>query len=109
MKKDAATKYPNSANLFQFCRRVLDHKFGGIRVIDQDVGQILGFDPADCYAYSDSSNDLPLLTAVGTPVVVNPDRGLEQHARSEGWRVLTLDPASIRAERKRVRAASRPI
>lgn len=68
-----------------------------------------GFDPADCYAYSDSSNDLPLLTAVGTPVVVNPDRGLEQHARSEGWRVLTLDPASIRAERKRVRAASRSV
>jgi HAD superfamily hydrolase (TIGR01490 family) len=64
-------------------------------------------DPADCYAYSDSINDLPLLTAVGTAVVVNPDRGLERHARAAGWRVLTLDPASIRAERKRVRAASR--
>jgi hypothetical protein len=48
MKKAADIKYPHSANLFQFCRRVLDHKFGGIRVIDQDVGQILGFDPADC-------------------------------------------------------------
>ena len=47
-KQTASTKYPNSANLFQFCRKVLDHKFGGIRVIDQDVGQILGFDPADC-------------------------------------------------------------
>jgi HAD superfamily hydrolase (TIGR01490 family) len=63
-----------------------------------------GMDPADCYAYSDSINDLPLLTAVGTPVAVNPDRGLERHAREAGWRVLTLDPASIRAERKRVRA-----
>lgn len=67
-----------------------------------------GFAAADCFAYSDSSNDLPLLTVVGTPVVVNPDHGLERHARAEGWRVLTLDPASIRAERKRVRAASRP-
>lgn len=67
-----------------------------------------GMDPADCYAYSDSINDLPLLTAVGTPVVVNPDRGLERHARAAGWRVLRLDPASIRAERKRVRATSRP-
>jgi HAD superfamily hydrolase (TIGR01490 family) len=66
-----------------------------------------GFAPADCYAYSDSVNDLPLLTAVGTPVVVNPDHGLERHARSAGWRVLTLDPASIRAERKRVKAAAR--
>jgi len=66
-----------------------------------------GLDPADCYAYSDSHNDLPLLTAVGTPVAVNPDRSLERHARSEGWRVLELDPASIRAERKRVRAEAR--
>ena len=48
MKKATEIRYPNSSNLFQFCRRVLDHKFGGIRVIDQDVGQILGFDPADC-------------------------------------------------------------
>ncbi len=48
MKKSSEVKYPHAANLFQFCRRVLDHKFGGIRVIDQDVGQILGFDPADC-------------------------------------------------------------
>ncbi len=48
MIKDSEVKFPQSAMLFQFCRRVLDHKFGGIRVIDQDVGQILGFDPADC-------------------------------------------------------------
>ena len=41
-------KYPNSANLFQFCKNVLDIKFGSVRVIDQDVGQILNFDPADC-------------------------------------------------------------
>jgi len=41
-------RYPNSVSLFLFCRHVLDHKFGGIRVIDQDIGQILGFDPADC-------------------------------------------------------------
>ena len=48
MKKDVPVKYPHSASLFQFCRQVLDHKFGDVRVIDQDVGQILGFDPADC-------------------------------------------------------------
>jgi HAD superfamily hydrolase (TIGR01490 family) len=66
-----------------------------------------GLNPADCYAYSDSSNDLPLLSAVGTAVAVNPDHGLARHARESGWRILQLDPASIRAERKRVRAASR--
>lgn len=63
-----------------------------------------GCEPADCYAYSDSVNDLPLLTAVGTPVAVNPDRALERHARTTGWRVLALDPASIRAERRRIRS-----
>lgn len=66
-----------------------------------------GFDPDDCYAYSDSSNDLPLLTAVGTPIAVNPDRALERHARAHGWRVLRLHPVSIRTERRRVRAASK--
>lgn len=46
--KVSEVKFPHSAALFQLCRRILDHKLGGIRVIDQDVGQILGFDPADC-------------------------------------------------------------
>jgi HAD superfamily hydrolase (TIGR01490 family) len=62
-----------------------------------------GLRAEDCYAYSDSINDLPLLTAVGTPVAVNPDRALTAHARARGWRVLRLDPASIRAERRRLR------
>jgi len=35
--------------------------------------------------YSDSHNDLPLLTRVGQPVVVNPDAILLQHARQAGW------------------------
>ncbi len=48
MKRVAEIRFPQSANLFQFCKKILDHKFGSIRIIDQDVGQILGFDPADC-------------------------------------------------------------
>lgn len=35
--------------------------------------------------YSDSHNDLPLLTKVGKPVAVNPDAILLQHARQAGW------------------------
>jgi HAD superfamily hydrolase (TIGR01490 family) len=66
-----------------------------------------GFDPADCYAYSDSINDLPLLTAVGTAIAINPDKKLAAHAQAAGWRVLQLDPDSIRAERRRVRAAAK--
>jgi HAD superfamily hydrolase (TIGR01490 family) len=37
--------------------------------------------------YSDSHNDLPLLSQVGHPCVVNPDAALLQHARQVGWPV----------------------
>ena len=57
-------RYPNSAGLFQFCRLVLDHKFGGIRVIDQDVGQILGFDPADCSHWKNGKKNIRSIQAV---------------------------------------------
>ncbi len=40
--------------------------------------------------YSDSSNDLALLGAVGTPVAVDPDPRLRAHAMRKGWRVLEL-------------------
>lgn len=64
MKKETEIKYPNSANLFQFCRKVLDHKFGGIRVIDQDVGQILGFDPADCSHWKKGKKNIRSIQAM---------------------------------------------
>lgn len=64
MKKDVPVKYPHSANLFQFCRKVLDHKFGGIRVIDQDVGQILGFDPADCSHWKKGKKNIRSIQAM---------------------------------------------
>jgi HAD superfamily hydrolase (TIGR01490 family) len=46
-----------------------------------------GLDLARCSAYSDSFNDLPLLSAVGDPCVINPDARLRDHARTHGWRV----------------------
>ncbi len=42
------------------------------------------------WAYSDSANDIPLLSAVGNPVAVNPDRALADHARVEGWEILRV-------------------
>lgn len=41
--------------------------------------------------YSDSINDLPLLSAVGTPVAVDPDDRLRAAAERHRWRVLRLD------------------
>ena len=40
--------------------------------------------------YSDSINDLPLLTAVGRPVAVDPDDRLRAEAVGRGWPVLAL-------------------
>jgi HAD superfamily hydrolase (TIGR01490 family) len=47
-----------------------------------------GFDLHQCFAYSDSASDLPMLSAVGHPVAVNPDSVLERHAREHGWPVV---------------------
>lgn len=51
-----------------------------------------GFDLAASYAYSDSASDLPMLSIVGHPVVVNPDAELRRLAREHGWEMLRLDP-----------------
>jgi HAD superfamily hydrolase (TIGR01490 family) len=46
-----------------------------------------GLDLRRCTAYSDSANDLPMLTEVGTAVAVNPDTELRAIARSRGWTI----------------------
>ena len=40
-----------------------------------------------CTAYSDSYNDLPMLSLVGDACVINPDHKLREHAREQGWRI----------------------
>ena len=40
-----------------------------------------------CTAYSDSANDVPMLSVVGNAVAVNPDSGLRETARRRGWEV----------------------
>jgi HAD superfamily hydrolase (TIGR01490 family) len=46
-----------------------------------------GLDLDRCAAYSDSRNDIPLLSLVGHPCAVNPDGALRRHARSRGWQI----------------------
>ena len=40
-----------------------------------------------CSAYSDSVNDVPMLSLVGTAVAVNPDADLREVAREKGWEI----------------------
>jgi HAD superfamily hydrolase (TIGR01490 family) len=57
----------------------------------REVAEREGIDLAETYAYSDSESDLPMLRAVGHPVVVNPDAELQRVAREEGWEVMRFD------------------
>ncbi len=63
-----------------------------------DLARSEGYDLDACYAYSDSSTDVPMLEAVGHPHAVNPDRELRRVATSRGWPVLVFDkPVALRS------------
>jgi HAD superfamily hydrolase (TIGR01490 family) len=51
----------------------------------RQVADARGYDLRRCYAYSDSITDLPMLSAVGHPTAVNPDRELRAAAVAMGW------------------------
>jgi HAD superfamily hydrolase (TIGR01490 family) len=44
-------------------------------------------DLSRCAAYSDSHNDIPMLSLVGHPYAINPDAKLRRHARNLDWRL----------------------
>jgi HAD superfamily hydrolase (TIGR01490 family) len=46
-----------------------------------------GLDLAKCTAYSDSINDVPMLSTVGRAVAVNPDSALRRTAKVNGWEI----------------------
>lgn len=53
----------------------------------KELSQSESFDLKNCYAYSDSHHDIPLLEAVGNPRVINPDTLLEIRAYRDNWPV----------------------
>ena len=61
-------------------------KADGVRKLAEERG----YDLAECFAYSDSSSDLPLLEAVGHPSAVNPDRTLRRVALENSWPILAF-------------------
>ena len=64
-------------------------------------------DPAQCWAFSSSISDLPLLTLVGHPVAVKPDRALRVAAHARGWRLLPGSGDRV-CPRRRSRVAPLP-
>lgn len=59
------------------------------RAVAERAGE-LGLSLAECSAYSDSLNDLPLLELVGHPYAVNPARQLKRLADRRGWPIKEM-------------------
>jgi HAD superfamily hydrolase (TIGR01490 family) len=53
-----------------------------------EIAKWEGFDLDQCYSYSDSISDLPMMEAVGHPVAVNPDGRLHDIALERGWPIV---------------------
>ena len=71
-----------------------------------DHAQKHGVRLSDCFGYSDSAADIPLLDSVGHPVAVNPDHSLVAYATKKGWPVIW--PASTnRHHNNRVKRAEK--
>jgi hypothetical protein len=113
MKKEVPMKYPYAASLFRFCRRVLDHKYGGIRVIDQDVGQILGFDPADCSHWKKGKKNIRSIQAINSiadflqvdrKLIVDIATGelsdIDAYFEYAGYGPFAIDPSIVETAKK---------
>ena len=87
--------------------KVVDGKYAGVMdfycygeekvVAMNEISRAVGYDLSQCFAYSDSITDLPMLSAVGHPTVINPDRALRREAAERGWPMLSFTkPISLR-------------
>lgn len=56
----------------------------------RDLAACHHLDLDNAHAYSDHHADLPMLTSVGKPHVVNPTKRLENKARKHGWAIHHL-------------------
>jgi hypothetical protein len=63
----------------------------------QELADTHGIDLEHSFAYSDSSNDIPLLSSVGNPVAINPDTTLRTHARTNEWPVYDFRREHLKA------------
>jgi HAD superfamily hydrolase (TIGR01490 family) len=58
--------------------------------IVRDHARARGYDLDDCFAFSDSYSDVPMLSVVGHPAAVNPDKRLALLARAYAWPLFDL-------------------
>lgn len=64
----------------------------------REMAERLGYDLDSSFAYSDSETDAPMLSIVGHPFAVNPDRRLRDIAVQNDWPILEFDrPVELRS------------
>jgi HAD superfamily hydrolase (TIGR01490 family) len=56
----------------------------------KELARKLNIDLKKSYAYSDNGSDIPLLSAVGHPVAINPQRKLRKFARQHNWQIMNF-------------------
>jgi HAD superfamily hydrolase (TIGR01490 family) len=71
----------------------------------REIARWESLDLGQCYGYSDSASDLPMLEAVGHPVAVNPDSRLARHAHAHGWPIVRFSQRTKSVIRRSVTAA----
>lgn len=72
----------------------------------EELARWESYDLAQCFAYSDSVSDLPMMEAVGRPVAVNPDPKLERHAEEHGWPIVVFSRRTKSVIRRSTQAVS---
>jgi phosphoserine phosphatase len=72
-----------------------------------ELAEQVGVDLEGSFAYSDSKSDLPMLSSVGHPVAVNPDRELRREAEQRGWDIREFR-RPVRLRSRIASAAARP-
>ncbi len=71
------------------------------------LAQEHGYNLSECFAYSDSHTDAPMLQSVGYPSAVNPDNELRELAKENDWPILDFaKPVSMRAKTEQRRAVA---
>lgn len=87
MKKTAENLYPHSATLFRFCKEALEIYYdGNVKVIDQDVGAILGYDPADCSHWKKGKKNIRALSTL---------RSLADHLRIDEHLLISIAAGKV--------------
>ena len=69
----------------------------------QELALKRGYNLDECYAYSDSQTDLPMMEIVGFPVAVNPDDELREVALDREWPIMDFEkPVGLRSHTKQI-------